>query len=215
MPIIGEIKRGKELGFTGHTYFYKWVACIDCGKERWVGLSKNIPISTRCFKCGNQIKVKHNPHLFKKGEHNGIEFKKGEHRSPNTEFKKGHPSGAIPKGVRVSPQSEFKKGQHPSPRTEFRKGVTYGENHPRWKGGITPFNLKERHKEEYVEWRNKVFERDNYTCQDCKMRGGYLHAHHLKKWSDFPELRFIVDNGLTLCSKCHHIRHRKKKCQNP
>ncbi|KKN76441.1 hypothetical protein LCGC14_0369500 [marine sediment metagenome] len=38
MPEIGEIKRGKEIGKTGK--WHVWHACVDCGKERWVGLEK-------------------------------------------------------------------------------------------------------------------------------------------------------------------------------
>jgi len=52
-------------------------------------------------------------------------------------------------------------------------------------------------------WRKAVFERDNFTCQECKERGGYLEAHHIKPFAYFPELRFEVTNGQTLCRKCH------------
>lgn len=55
----------------------------------------------------------------------------------------------------------------------------------------------------YREWRKAVFERDNYTCIDCKKRGGELEAHHIKTFSGFPELRFELSNGSTLCKECH------------
>ena len=56
----------------------------------------------------------------------------------------------------------------------------------------------------YKEWREKVFNRDNYTCQDCKKRGSIeLNAHHIKPWSIFKELRFDIRNGITLCVRCH------------
>jgi 5-methylcytosine-specific restriction endonuclease McrA len=53
-------------------------------------------------------------------------------------------------------------------------------------------------------WRKGVFVRDNYTCQKCKKTGGYLEAHHIKPFAFFPELRFELSNGETLCKKCHN-----------
>jgi len=72
-----------------------------------------------------------------------------------------------------------------------------------WQGGITPINLKIRNSKEYAEWRTAVFERDDYTCQDCGQRGGILNADHIKPFAKFPELRMDIDNGRTLCKPCH------------
>ena len=55
----------------------------------------------------------------------------------------------------------------------------------------------------YKAWRTLVFNRDNYTCQSCQKKGGYLHADHIKPFALFPELRFDVNNGRTLCVPCH------------
>ncbi len=38
----------------------------------------------------------------------------------------------------------------------------------------------------YKEWRQEVFERDNYTCQCCQQLGGALQAHHIRSWSKYP-----------------------------
>jgi 5-methylcytosine-specific restriction endonuclease McrA len=56
---------------------------------------------------------------------------------------------------------------------------------------------------EYRQWRTAVFKRDDYTCQDCGVRGGRLNADHIKRFADFPDLRFDVSNGRTLCEGCH------------
>ena len=78
-----------------------------------------------------------------------------------------------------------------------------GPKHYNWKGGITPVNEKVRKSHGYRLWREAVYKRDNFTCQDCKIRGGELHAHHIKPFSLFPELRLAIDNGVTLCKLCH------------
>ena len=72
-----------------------------------------------------------------------------------------------------------------------------------WKGGINGQNDTLRHRREYKDWRKRVYERDNYVCQCCGDRGGRLNAHHINSFSDHPELRYNIHNGITLCTKCH------------
>ena len=77
-----------------------------------------------------------------------------------------------------------------------------------WKGGITPINLRIRSSIEYRLWREAVFERDKYTCIWCGAKSGngkaiVLNADHIKPFALFPELRFAIDNGRTLCENCH------------
>lgn len=54
-----------------------------------------------------------------------------------------------------------------------------------------------------VEWRNRVFERDNYTCRECGKRGYPIEAHHIKPFKAYPQYRFEINNGITLCKACH------------
>ena len=84
----------------------------------------------------------------------------------------------------------------------------HGANNPNWRGGITSVIAKIRYSEEYKKWRDEVFIRDNWTCQKCgdrSRKNSYIRieAHHIKPFAVFPELRFIIDNGITLCKKCH------------
>ena len=80
-----------------------------------------------------------------------------------------------------------------------------GEGHWNWKGGIIK-GRPDRNLVEYKDWRYAVFKRDDFTCQHCNKRGGYLEADHIESWTDFPELRYEVDNGRTLCKECHRQR---------
>ena len=112
-------------------------------------------------------------------------------------------------GRHCSPKSEFKKGQKCSNKGKSR--FKSGEEHPLWKDGVTPKNKLIRHSIEFRLWREAVFARDNFTCQDCKIRGSFLHAHHIKKFSQYPELRFAIDNGTTLCRGCHSKTHKNLK----
>ena len=124
-------------------------------------------------------------------------------------------------GRRNSPATEFKKGQHRSPATEYKKGhvpiykknpelAAKGKDHYNWQGGLTSKNKTIRRSIEYRLWRESVFARDNWTCQYCQERSGILHAHHIKRFADFPELRFAIDNGTTLCMECHALTRQKQ-----
>jgi 5-methylcytosine-specific restriction endonuclease McrA len=59
----------------------------------------------------------------------------------------------------------------------------------------------------WAKVRTACFERDDYTCQECEVRGGKLHAHHIKSYRDHAELRLDVANLLTVCEPCHMAMH--------
>jgi hypothetical protein len=78
-----------------------------------------------------------------------------------------------------------------------------------WQGGITSKNAKVRNSLEFKLWRDAVFERDDYICQKYGIKGGVLHPHHIKNFAQYPELRFAIDNGVTLSEKAHKEFHRR------
>lgn len=100
---------------------------------------------------------------------------------------------------------------NPSNRPEVKKKISeskMGSKNPNWKGGISPENIIIRNSAQARLWRKAVFARDNYSCQDCGLRNGngknvILNADHIKPFALFPELRFAIDNGQTLCFDCH------------
>ena len=114
---------------------------------------------------------------------------------------------------RYSLATEFKKGLTPwnkglpSPQLVIRNAINNptkkGSASHLWKGGITPINTAIRSSLGYKLWRKGVFERDNFTCQECKQVGVELNAHHIKRFSDYPKLRLELSNGRTLCVPCH------------
>lgn len=93
-----------------------------------------------------------------------------------------------------------------------------GEKHHAWKGGITPLMVKIRRCARYKQWVRDIFFKDNYTCQKCNKKGGYIEADHypkmfcdlisenkintFEKAIDCQEL-WSLENGRTLCKECH------------
>jgi 5-methylcytosine-specific restriction endonuclease McrA len=64
------------------------------------------------------------------------------------------------------------------------------------------------------DWRQSVYQRDNYLCQCCGNRGSGLNAHHIFNFADNPDVRTEISNGITLCVECHngfHKRYGKRK----
>lgn len=104
--------------------------------------------------------------------------------------------------ARLNQPSSWSKGKHFTLEHRRQLGAR-GEKHHWWKGGITELNKKIRTSLDYRIWRQAVFTRDDYTCQGCGHRGGELNADHIKPFSLFPESRFELSNGRTLCKPCH------------
>ena len=82
-----------------------------------------------------------------------------------------------------------------------------GENSPVWKGGVS-YHRVERSTFEYLEWRKLVFERDGYTCKKCGSKSVKINAHHIFNWKDYPDRRYDIENGITLCEHCHIYFHK-------
>ena len=105
-------------------------------------------------------------------------------------------------------QSLSHKGKRLS--TDHKKAISLGligkfvgENNPAWRGGTSTERERLMGSLNYRAWREAVFSRDDFRCFDCGTRTGPLNAHHLYSWALFPRLRFVLENGITLCVPCH------------
>ena len=106
--------------------------------------------------------------------------------------------------------SKANKGKKRSKKARINLSNAHkGEKGSNWKGGISSENNIIRAGVEYRLWREAVFARDNWTCQKTGVKGGKIEAHHIQNFSDFPELRFAIDNGITLSKKAHKEFHKK------
>ena len=164
------------------------------------------------------------------------------------QFKKGH----IPwhKGLKIQTntgRTHFKKGEHGSLKTEFKKGqISYnkgkkfskelrkkmslvkigkntGKDNWNWKGGITSLRGQIYSHFKTRQWRSDVFARDDFTCQECRQKGGNLEIHHIKPFNIIIKENRIktieqalnceelwnINNGQTLCLKCHNKTKKK------
>ena len=59
----------------------------------------------------------------------------------------------------------------------------------------------------YMDWSKRVKDRDKWKCrianEDCK---GRLESHHILGWKSHPELRYQLNNGITLCQAHHPLK---------
>ena len=112
------------------------------------------------------------------------------------------------------PQNEYERTPEWRQRmSDAKTGKWAGENNPNWKGGISREIHGERSVGSVSRWRKSVKRRDNYVCQNCGLDAKKacstcgnkprLHADHIKPWKNYPDLRFDLNNGRTLCEDCH------------
>ena len=85
----------------------------------------------------------------------------------------------------------------------------FGKDSPNWNCNLTQKEREiQRNTVENNQWRKKVYERDCYTCQITgDNKGGNLVAHHLYSYTDYPKLRYDIDNGITITKEVHLLFH--------
>lgn len=202
----------------GKGRFQMWNLC-ECGKWFHAENSKQKYCSTECgykYKKTGGKKGKHYPHLQRSEVRTcpicGKEFRAvDDYRSRRQKYCSKEcwsNRGTVTKECKycgkkiITYKSSGKVYCNQNCRDADYRNFT-GEKARAWQGGKTKKAKCIRTSAAYREWRTAVFERDGYTCQMCGAKGVYLEAHHIKAQSIYPELRFDIDNGMTLCKECH------------
>jgi len=141
-----------------------------------------------------------------------------EHRRKLSRIAKQRGYGKWMKGRRLLHITESNKRRGGRSYEELYGDRADEEREKRSKGNLNHWKSipkrkqRNRHNGEakYKRWRLAVFKRDNYTCQKCSRKGGKLNAHHIKSWSRFPKLRYVLSNGITLCERDHKKVHKRR-----
>jgi len=115
-------------------------------------------------------------------------------------------------GIPIRTLSESTKGRRMSDEqrallSKVKKGRYRGALNPNWRGGKVTKYQRERTSYKAKKWSLDVRSRDGNACVDCGASDVLLHAHHIKSFKEFPELRYDLSNGVTVCPSCHQARH--------
>lgn len=186
--------------------------CDYCDKEYFMrpGIAFNEWLDKSRF-CSRLCMQKVNPGGFKSGQkawNEGLKYGK-ETRLKISETQTGRIKSEVSKekqrqrmlGRKITWADKISKSRR-------GQATVWGDKHWNWRGGISSENHLIRNSFEMKVWRKTVFERDNYTCVICGARSGknatvILNADHIKPFAQYPELRFELSNGRTLCKPCH------------
>ena len=112
----------------------------------------------------------------------------------------------------IVPISQYNRSElhfcSPKCNSKWQSENLRGENSHSFNKNLTKEEREKGRKyTEYYDWRDLVFKRDNYTCQCCNKKGSDINAHHLDGYHWCIEKRTSVENGVTLCLKCHKDFH--------
>ncbi len=117
-------------------------------------------------------------------------------------------SQEILKNMSVASRKASARPEVREKRATAKRGI-FGEKANRWIKDRSKLSKKQiRNDYAYQEWRKRIWVRDGFTCRlknnDCK---GKIISHHILPWRDYPEKRYDINNGITLC----HYHHPRKR----
>ena len=183
---VGAFKKGHTIRNTGRTRLKK-------GNTLWLGRKHSEESKKKMTE--SLIGRKPPKTAFKKGQNVG-----------NLNFKW---KGGKPKCLECNKQLSTYKSRYC--RKHFGQYQSK-ENHPSWVNGNYKKSDRPYGDSASYYFRTKIYKRDKYKCkinnQDCK---GRLEAHHILSWREYPELRYDINNGITLCHFHHPRRWEEEK----
>ena len=218
-PLSGRSQQERDIAQGRKRYDLPVVDnCPDCDTERHINYKqsmKNKPCS-KCFHATpemveakkNQKKEKSEETKQKMRENHwskngGISAFKGK---THTQEVKTILAEKTAQYYEKTPKEEY--GERYIKGSCTQRGISVEE----FNGFSAPEGTRIRQSAEGKAWSYDVLAKGNFTCDNCDIRGGKLHAHHLNAFNAFPEQRFDVDNGVCLCETCHdefHVKYGK------
>ena len=164
--------------------------CLDCGKD----ITRNSKRCGHCAQVGKNLSEE-----TKKKMLGRISWNKGlvGCNSPSAGFQKGNKLTGM-------------TGKKHSQDTKIKISCTWQSISPNeWNGFKQSYLKRLRTSSKWKIWRELVFFRDNFTCQNINCEfcdnkiGVVLHPHHIKPISLYQELAFNINNGITDCEGFH------------
>ncbi len=176
----------------------------DCEREAEITLH-SFQMGHRCMKCAIEERAEQLRYSYKEVKEI---FRKGGCTLISKEYKgSGYKLEYLcdcgrPAEIRFT---DFQSGQRCIECAIERRS---GENHYNYNPNLTDEErIIGRNYKEYVEWRTKVYKRDDYTCHINGEKGVYLIAHHLESYDVNIDLRLVVLNGITMSKELHTLFH--------
>ena len=181
-----------------------YVKCLTCKNDVYQTKSRKVKFcSVKCYGISNKGKPL-SPEIYKR---NSLLFK-----GRTSPWKGGKFTEEQKKKMSIYAKKngfgKWMKGKHHTIKTREKiskigKDRVLAGLHNNYKGGIERINSALKKSLQYKIWRTSVVRRDKHTCILCGITKVPLHADHIKPWAKFPELRFVLTNGRTLCIPCH------------
>lgn len=198
------IDHGSKKGLNGHS----WICKCECGKiSEVLGSNLNRKRGTKTCGCGRILRIKDiSNQIF--GRLKVIKFIYSKNYRAIWECL-----------CECGKLKNISIGDLQSGRTKscgcLNKEINskrVGPKSANWRFDLTEQERKERENKrtgcaKCKEWREAIFKRDNYTCRLSGTTKSPFCAHHIEGWTKNPELRFVLDNGITLSEKIHKLFH--------